>query len=143
MTDTAPTRQATDWTGAACIGEDPDAWFPEHGGPQLTAKRICGACPLIRECLTFALTQPDTIGIWGGTNERERRKHYRKWKPGQDPLDHAPHGTLPALRAHTDRGEKPCDKCSHALSPAWARDEAASLARLDAFLAQLEAANVL
>jgi hypothetical protein len=31
------------------------------------------ACPVVGECLNFALTN-GCIGVWGGTSERERRR---------------------------------------------------------------------
>lgn len=139
------TRQAADWTGAACIGEDPDAFFPEHGGPQTRIKTLCGGCPVIRECLSFA-TAHEEIGIWAGTNERDRRIIRRRYKPDTDMdiLDAAPHGTIPALRAHRDRGETPCDKCAHATRARSYADQAAhdqaSLALPLAFAERLEAA---
>lgn len=36
------------------------------------AKMICGTCPLIAECLTWAVTNYE-VGVWGGTNDDERR----------------------------------------------------------------------
>lgn len=72
-----------DWTGAACIGRNPDGFFPERGTAQITArdaKRVCNgvdgepACPLRAMCLEYALTNKERFGIWGGKSERERAK---------------------------------------------------------------------
>ncbi|MFI6208287.1 WhiB family transcriptional regulator [Streptomyces sp. NPDC051041] len=62
---------------AACAGEDPELFFPVGAaGPALrdteAAKRICSRCPVITECLTFALSSGQTSGVWGGTCEEER-----------------------------------------------------------------------
>ena len=41
------------------------------------AKAICRGCPVIASCLDGALEKEDA-GIWGGTNEADRRKILRK-----------------------------------------------------------------
>jgi WhiB family redox-sensing transcriptional regulator len=62
---------------AACVGEDPELFFPVGTtGPALreiaAAKRICARCPVIMQCLGFALSSGQTSGVWGGTCEEER-----------------------------------------------------------------------
>lgn len=62
---------------AACVGEDPELFFPVGtSGPALrdvdAAKRVCARCPVITECLAFALSSGQTSGVWGGTCEVER-----------------------------------------------------------------------
>jgi WhiB family transcriptional regulator, redox-sensing transcriptional regulator len=37
------------------------------------AKQICKACPLIMQCLEFAISNHE-LGIWGGTTERDRQR---------------------------------------------------------------------
>jgi WhiB family transcriptional regulator, redox-sensing transcriptional regulator len=37
------------------------------------AKAICASCPVVTECLDYALTIREPHGIWGGLNEAERR----------------------------------------------------------------------
>jgi WhiB family redox-sensing transcriptional regulator len=39
-----------------------------------TAKRICAACPVRRECLDYAMRVHEPFGIWGGLTEAERRQ---------------------------------------------------------------------
>lgn len=73
-----------DWTGANCIGRDPDGFFPERGTAQITArdaKRVCNGelpgeavCPLREQCLEYALDSKERFGIWGGKSERERAR---------------------------------------------------------------------
>src|SRR5690606_27545378 len=60
---------------AACLGADPDLFFPPPGpyGAE-DAKAICQGCPVRAECLDYAVTTAQKYGIWGGTNERERRE---------------------------------------------------------------------
>jgi WhiB family redox-sensing transcriptional regulator len=62
---------------AACVGEDPELFFPVGStGPALrdidAAKRVCARCPVISECLSFALNSGQASGVWGGTCEQER-----------------------------------------------------------------------
>ena len=57
-----------------CNQTDPEAFFPERGGSNREAKRVCKACPVVAECLEYALRNDEPFGIWGGTSERERRR---------------------------------------------------------------------
>ncbi|MFI1004321.1 WhiB family transcriptional regulator [Streptomyces galbus] len=64
-------------TEAACVGEDPELFFPVGStGPALedvaAAKRVCARCPVIADCLAYALGSGQTSGVWGGTDEEER-----------------------------------------------------------------------
>lgn len=58
---------------AACI-DQADLFFIDRGGSPNPAKRLCGECPVIDQCLDYALTSSLRLGIWGGLTERERRK---------------------------------------------------------------------
>lgn len=63
------------WTlDALCAQSDPEAWFPEKGGTTNPAKRICAICPVMEDCLAYALEHGETFGVWGGTSYRERLK---------------------------------------------------------------------
>lgn len=85
-----PEPTARDWRDrAACRAEDPELFFPiGEGGPALVqiaaAKVVCASCPVVVECLTFALVAlPE--GVAGGLTATERRE----------------------LRAHRDRASSP------------------------------------
>lgn len=68
-----------------CQVTDPELWFGDEGDPMATrfrtAKNMCSRCPVIRECLTFALANDELYGVWGGLNPKERQalrvKHKR------------------------------------------------------------------
>lgn len=63
-----------DWTAQArCPEVDTDLFFPEKGGANRDAKRICNTCPVARSCLEWALDQGERFGVWGGLAEGERR----------------------------------------------------------------------
>ncbi len=73
-----------------CAQVDPELFFPQenefHGVlvsstyyDETGAKEICNSCPYKARCLDYALSQGERVaGIWGGTNELERRKIRRQ-----------------------------------------------------------------
>jgi len=68
-----------EWRAEAnCSGFDPDLWFAPGALEHKEAKRICRACPVRRECLSYALETPVDHGVWGGMTERERRSFRRR-----------------------------------------------------------------
>lgn len=64
---------------AACRDLPVDWFFPEQGPDAWHALRqaiaVCESCPVIKDCLEYALNfEPRTLpGIWGGTSENQRR----------------------------------------------------------------------
>ncbi|MBA2426413.1 MAG: WhiB family transcriptional regulator [Actinobacteria bacterium] len=58
---------------AACDGTDEDGtiFFPEHGHSAARAKAICARCPVVEQCLEWAIQHEDS-GVWGGTTAPER-----------------------------------------------------------------------
>jgi WhiB family transcriptional regulator, redox-sensing transcriptional regulator len=68
---------------AACLDEDPELFFPKgttgHALEQIEqAKAVCNQCPVIDECLEWALDSNQDSGVWGGRSEEERRSLRRK-----------------------------------------------------------------
>jgi WhiB family redox-sensing transcriptional regulator len=74
---------------AACLGmfqeTGEDLFFPPFTVGRIPAgqavrikkaKKVCGSCPVIRQCLRYAVLNECT-GVWGGTTDSER-KHIRK-----------------------------------------------------------------
>jgi WhiB family redox-sensing transcriptional regulator len=62
---------------AECLSIDPELFFPVGtSGPALVqiqeAKSVCRRCPVVDECLQWALDSGEETGIWGGTDEDER-----------------------------------------------------------------------
>ena len=35
---------------------------------------MCAQCPVTEECLSYALAEEDTVGIWAGTSAVQRRR---------------------------------------------------------------------
>ena len=84
QTDTDP---GPDWrTQAACLGHDPELFFPQpadrEGEDEAIA--ICRRCPVEADCLAEAMDaetyRPTSgrYGIWGGKTPAERYAMYRK-----------------------------------------------------------------
>ncbi|RAJ44140.1 transcription factor WhiB [Kitasatospora sp. SolWspMP-SS2h] len=75
---------AEDWRHrAACAQEDPELFFPVGtGGSALRqterAKTVCHGCPVLKQCLSWALESGQEYGVWGGTGEEERRAMKRR-----------------------------------------------------------------
>ncbi|MGW6469457.1 WhiB family transcriptional regulator [Streptomyces rubiginosohelvolus] len=74
----------TNWrTYAACRTEDPDLFFPiGTSGPAIAqaeeAKAVCRRCPVMEACLDWALDSGQDHGVWGGTDESDRRRIHRR-----------------------------------------------------------------
>ena len=73
---------------AGCLGSDPDMFFPIGStgavlGEIQAAKAVCESCPVIEECLRYALVTNQESGVWGGTTEEERRRLRRAWLAGR------------------------------------------------------------
>ncbi|WP_158101217.1 WhiB family transcriptional regulator [Streptomyces griseus] len=58
---------------AECKGDVTNLWYPKQGESTAYAKSICWRCPVRTECLTHALEWPETFGVFGGFDEKERR----------------------------------------------------------------------
>lgn len=77
-------RPGEDWRDqAACLGEDPELFFPiGNAGPALAqieeAKSVCHRCAVMDICLTYALQTGQEFGVWGGLSEDERRPFVRR-----------------------------------------------------------------
>ncbi|SOD67049.1 WhiB family transcriptional regulator, redox-sensing transcriptional regulator [Streptomyces zhaozhouensis] len=73
-----------DWRhNAVCRDEDPELFFPVgETGPALTqtetAKAVCRTCPVMEQCLQWALATSQEYGVWGGASEEERRAMKRR-----------------------------------------------------------------
>ena len=66
---------------AACRGPESVMFFPppyperkeDREMREGRAKAICRSCPVLEECLDYALSIREPHGIWGGLTETERR----------------------------------------------------------------------
>ena len=88
---TAPSFDGTQ----PCLKVDPEVFFPalpeeydednklipntaeekkQYETEVIIAKSVCAPCPFIDPCLAYALKTPNTWGIWGATDERDRKR---------------------------------------------------------------------
>lgn len=88
------------WVSPVVVVDDPERWrdfaacYDSHiqTGEELffseqpscrasrVAKWICGRCQVKAECLEYSIVNEERFGIWGGTDQRERRKLIRQRK---------------------------------------------------------------
>lgn len=68
--------QSVEDTHPPCTSEDPELFFLGLGADaafqERRAKKVCSGCPLIVDCLEFALFTDDQHAVMGGTTPRER-----------------------------------------------------------------------
>lgn len=79
---TLPTPLAENWdwqVKAACRGLSTNLFFKaddeprsRKSGREAQAKAVCFTCPVVAECLNWALTVGETEGVWGATTADER-----------------------------------------------------------------------
>lgn len=69
----------TDWREqAACRTADPELFFTSASGAAAQthhrqAKAVCVRCPVVADCLAFALDRGLDYGVFGGLTAEERR----------------------------------------------------------------------
>ena len=63
---------------AACGDADPELFFPDRAGTDISAAQaICAGCPVRRECHEFAEATSQVYGVWAGVDRgspKARRK---------------------------------------------------------------------
>lgn len=60
----------------ACVGANPDIFFPVRGGDLVDALSYCERCEVRAECYLHGLYH-ERFGVWGGSSERQRRRARR------------------------------------------------------------------
>jgi len=71
--------ESDDWRErAACIGEDPEIFFPlsdvaAPGAEASLARAVCRRCAVLVACRDWALEHGEDDGIWGATTAAQRR----------------------------------------------------------------------
>jgi len=63
---------------AACMGEDPELFFPEGNTSAALrqteeAKAVCRRCEVAAARLKWAIESGQEYGVWGGMSDGERR----------------------------------------------------------------------
>lgn len=95
------TYSPPDWAwrySAKCMGEDTEGFFPPRDRAKYKeiadkAKAICNgadgkpACPVLKECLKYAIDSNEEHGILGGMSHRERNALKRRYEAAGMTLD--------------------------------------------------------
>lgn len=76
----APHEGDWDWQiKAACRGQDTANFYhpenergPSRARRERMAKAVCARCPVINDCLRWALAAREPYGVWGGLSTDER-----------------------------------------------------------------------
>jgi WhiB family redox-sensing transcriptional regulator len=76
----APREGDWDWqVDAACRGLDTANFYhpenergPSRARREMQAKAVCAQCPVIQNCLRWALAAREPYGVWGGLSADER-----------------------------------------------------------------------
>src|ERR1700709_2392962 len=77
--DTPELDAESQWMSAGnCRNYPPAVFFPSDGVGVDRARKICTDCPVINQCLEYALDQRIEHGVWGGCSERERPRILRR-----------------------------------------------------------------
>jgi WhiB family redox-sensing transcriptional regulator len=79
-----PSPHEGDWdwaVGAACRGSGTQNFYhpdaergPSKARREAKAKAVCATCPVITNCLEWALSAREPYGIWGGTTVEDRER---------------------------------------------------------------------
>lgn len=67
----APTEGWRD--GAVCRKADVNEFYVDVRQQDSTVELFCDVCPVVRDCLAWALLKNERLGVWGGTTEVERK----------------------------------------------------------------------
>jgi WhiB family redox-sensing transcriptional regulator len=64
---------------AACRGLGSQEFVKDPANEHYSswARQLCARCPVRPQCLELALRDPSIYGLWGGTDDRERREMRR------------------------------------------------------------------
>lgn len=63
--------------GLCATSPYPDDWFGKFDN-QNVARRLCNGCPVISQCLSYALANDEQFGVWGGMTTRDRKRLKRQ-----------------------------------------------------------------
>lgn len=61
--------------GICASSMTPDAWYAKGA----SGKELCKGCPVMGECLSYALEHKEKWGVWGGLTPTQRRIWLRRY----------------------------------------------------------------
>lgn len=81
------------------------------------AKSVCAGCPVLDECMEYAVADPELSGVWGGTSFLDRRE-IRKARGSTSRMSRVKNpaacGTPAGYNRHRMAGEASCESCKEA-----------------------------
>ena len=86
MVALVPPPDRGQWLGdAACRTIIPELFFPRGRDfafetEVAMAKAVCSQCPVVQQCLTWAIDSGQDEGVWGGMMPRERTRYRRQMR---------------------------------------------------------------
>jgi hypothetical protein len=126
-----PAGVEVDWQQEAACKDvpDPDVFFPGKGEDAEAAKQVCAGCPVLGECLEFALATMRAAerdhGVYGGLTPAERARlrggPVLVRAPRLDSRAQAAIGHRLAARVGLDSAARALGVTSEALADAWQR----------------------
>lgn len=106
----------------ACVDLDPELFFPDSSDPATQALAACAGCPVRTACLSWALTNGETHGVWGGMTETDRLRT-RFGTPATSTSQRSTSAATPAVADATADTHQPpagdgerCHACGSALA---------------------------
>ncbi|HEY7565342.1 MAG TPA: WhiB family transcriptional regulator [Acidimicrobiia bacterium] len=82
VTEPLDLSELTTWRDMAACRDTPGVDFfpsPEDVQGIAMAKAVCANCPVVEDCLAYAIETRQSEGVWGGHTTKERTKLRRKW----------------------------------------------------------------
>jgi WhiB family transcriptional regulator, redox-sensing transcriptional regulator len=86
-----PVPREGDWdwqVHAACRGQDTSEFYhpenergPSRARREMRAKAVCAQCPVVSNCLRWALAAREPYGVWGGLSTEERESLLTQQRP--------------------------------------------------------------
>ena len=71
----APLLEERPWAVySSCREAEPEVFFASTRADERAAIAVCNTCAVADQCIEFAIETRERFGVWGGTNERERRR---------------------------------------------------------------------
>lgn len=110
MSDPLMDHRPQEWRKrAACVGEDPELFYPTDPIAVAIAVSVCAGCPVRTECAAYATTAGEKHGVWGGSDRSRRPAAGHSRKP-------VTHGTVRGYWRHKRDGTPSCPECRTAAS---------------------------
>lgn len=66
-------RHESDGYAVPCRGAEAGLWISDAAKEQRVAAAECAWCPALIACRDYALTYPESAGVYGGTTPKQRQ----------------------------------------------------------------------